>query len=417
MRYKEQYIEKVLSKTNIVDVISKYTDLQKTGEFAESGNFYIGNCPLHKDDKKSMMVYEKDQVFHCFDCGKGGNAAVFLMEMKDLSMSKAVDILARDVGIKPTEQDIAKRTNDILKSNMYDMYKDAAMFYRDRLTKPDGKEALEYLKSRELTDTTIKAFGLGYAPEKGNILYKYLKAKGYTDELMIEGGLVKVSETGPYDMFRNRVMFPIMNEQRRVIAFGGRRLSDDTEKTRYQPKYLNSPETIIFNKSNTLYGVHDLKGAERRYFLLCEGYMDVISLHQAGFKNAVATLGTAFTNTHIPAVQKFTNNLILTFDSDGAGQKAAMRTINALEDSAMGVRVLSMHPCKDPDEFIKQFGAQEYRSRISRSVDKVDFQLRFLASQYDLSDPQQKQEYLSSAVESILSKTRVLEKSIERGRG
>lgn len=397
-RYKEEFIKKVLDKINIVDVIKQSTPLR------EENGLYFGKCVLHKDAGESIVVYPDKQVFHCFGCGKGGNAAVFLMELKNIPMHKAVDRLARMAGITPTQDDVLKRTNDVLKDNMRNIYKDTAIFYRKKLDSPEGAKALEYLKEREISPETIKTFGLGYSPEKGNALYKYLSSKGYSDELMLQSGLIKISETGPYDMFRGRVIFPIMDEDKRVIAFGGRRLNDDDEKAKHTPKYLNSPETLIFNKSNTLYGVNDLKGARRDFFLLCEGYMDVISLHQAGFKNAVATLGTAFTSTHIPAIKKYTNNLVLTFDSDGAGKKAALRTIKALDASGMGVRVLSMAPCKDPDEFIKTLGTKEYYNRITRSVEKVDFQLKCMAEQYDLNDADQKQAYLTKAVETLMKK-------------
>jgi DNA primase len=300
-----------------------------------------------------------------------------------------------------TPNDIVKQNNAVLKDNMYALYKDAAIFYRRKLSTKDGQTAMDYLTQRGIEEKTIKRFGLGYAPAKGNALYKYLSAKGYTDSLMAQAGLIKFSETGPYDMFRGRVMFPILNEEGRVIAFGGRVLNDEQK-----PKYLNSPETLIFNKSNTLYGVHDLKNAPRNYFLLCEGYMDVISLHQAGFRNSVATLGTAFTPTHIPTIERYTKNLVLTYDCDGAGQKAAMRTIGALSNTGFGVRVLSMKPSKDPDEFIKTFGSDEYKMRIARSVDSIDFQLKYMASQYDLDNPEQKQEYLSRAVEAIMDSQR-----------
>lgn len=396
MRYTEDFVKKVLSKVDIVKVVGYFTELH------QQDGLYVGKCPLHKDDGKALVIYPDKQSFHCFGCGKGGNAAVFLMELKNIPMNKAIDRLAKMAGITPTKDDVARRTSDLLKDNLYNIYKDTAIFYRRKLEAAEGAEAVAYLKSRELTDETISRFGLGYSPEKGNALYKYLLTKGYDEELMLQAGLIKISETGQrYDMFRGRVIFPIMDEQRRVMAFGGRRLRDD-EQSKHQPKYLNSPETLIFNKSNTLYGVHDLKGATRDYFLLCEGYMDVISLHQAGFKNSVATLGTAFTQTHIPAVEKYTQKLVLTFDGDGAGQKAAMRTIKALESSDVGVKVLSMAPCKDPDEFIKTYGADEYRNRIARSIDQTDFQLKYMASQYDLDDPAQKHEFLTKAVETFM---------------
>lgn len=395
MRYTEEFTKKVLNATDIISVIGQHTSL------IEKDGVYIGACPLHKDDCESMIVYKDKQSFHCLGCGKGGNAAVFLMEKYDIPMHKAVDRLAKAAGIKPTQADIAKRTGDVLKESLFDVYRDAALFYNRKLHTNEGAKAMEYLQGRELTGDTIKVFGLGYAPSKGNALYKYLSDKGYTQDLLLQAGLIKISETGPYDMFRDRVMFPIRNERGRVIAFGGRRLSDD-EKSKHQPKYLNSPETPIFNKSNTLYGVHDLKDATRDYFLLCEGYMDVIMLHQSGFKNSVATLGTAFTQSHVPVIEKYTKNLVLTFDGDSAGQKAAMRTIQALNGSNIDVRILSMTPCKDPDEFIKTFGKEEYRNRINRSVEQTDFQLKHMATQYDLNDPKQKEEYLKKVVGAII---------------
>lgn len=391
MRYTEDFAKRVLSKVNIVDVIKKHADVSVVGET------YVAKCPFHKDAAKSMVINKDEQVFHCFDCGKGGNAITFLMELKGISMDVALNMLAKDVGITPTQDDVAKQKNTVLKANLYAIYKDAAIFYSKKLSTPDGKVAVDYIEKRGINEKSTRVFGLGYAPAKGNELHKYLKAKGYSDELMLTAGLIKISETGPYDMFRNRLMFPIMDESRRVIAFGGRVLDDDAK-----PKYLNSPETPIFNKSNTLYGIHDIKNADKRFFILCEGNVDVIMLHQNGLKNSVATLGTAFTQLHIPAVKKHTNNLVLSFDSDGAGKKAAMRAIAATRDSGMGLKILSMEPFKDPDEFIKNFGANEYKMRIERGVDPIDFQLKHMASQYDLNNDEQKHKYLSRAVEAII---------------
>lgn len=404
MRYTEDYIKKVLANVNIVNVIKQNTTVYKYD------GVYTAKCPFHDDAKESMIIDADRQVFHCLDCGKGGNAAVFLMELKGMNMARAVGYLAKIAGITPTENDIEKKTNDVLKSNLRSVYKDAAIFYRRKLASEEGKEALEYLKNRKLTDATIAKFGLGYAPGKGNTLYKYLHKKGYTDDLLLQAGLIKLSETGPYDMFRNRVIFPIMDEKSRVIAFGGRVLDDEAK-----PKYLNSPESPIFNKSNTLYGIHDLKDATRDFFILVEGNMDVIQLHQAGIKNSVATLGTAFTPTHIPVIKKYTDKLVLSYDGDQAGQKAAMRTIKAVDGSDIGIRILSMNPCKDPDDFIKLYGVDEYKERINRSMDQTNFQLKFMASQYDITDPAQKQEFLERAVEAIVkSQGREVEISIER---
>jgi DNA primase len=406
MRYKEEFIKKVLDKTDIIKVIGQYANVH------EQNGLYVCKCPLHNDSGESIVIYPEKQAFHCFGCGSGGNAAVFLMQQKKIPMSKAIEQLAKSAGIAITKDDVAKRTNDALKYNLYAIYKDAAIFYRRKMETAEGQVAVQYLKDRNLTDETIKKFGLGYSPAKGNELYKYLMAKGYQEDLMIQSGLIKMSETGPYDMFRGRVIFPIMDEQRRVMAFGGRVLNDEVK-----PKYLNSPETLIFNKSNTLYGIHDIKGANKDYFILCEGNMDVIKLHQAGFKNSVATLGTAFTATHIPVIEKHTNSLVLSFDDDSAGQKAAMRTIRTIGDSQLDVKVLSLNPCKDPDEFINMFGAEEYADRITRSMDQTDFQLKYLAGQYDLTDKEQREEYLMKAVElTIKQKDREINRmEIERG--
>ena len=391
MRFKESFTRKVLEKVNIVDIMKQYTQLE------EKDGVFVGNCPLHKDEQQMMIVYPEKKTFKCYDCGQSGNIAVFLMLKHNVDFDKAIQYLAKKCGISPTEQDIDKTSNAVLKASLYAIYKDAAAYYTSRLQTEEGQEAVEYFKKRELTDETIKKFGLGYSPTQGTSLYKYLVAKGHTEENMLTAGLIRISETGPYDMFRGRMIVPIYDSNNQVIAFGGRVLNDEMK-----PKYLNSPESPIFNKSQTLYGLHDINGANRQYFLLCEGYMDVIALHQAGFKNSVATLGTAFTPTHIPVINQYTNNVILSFDSDGAGKKAATRTIKALENSTMGVRVLSMSPYKDPDEFIKALGKDEYTERIKRSLLKTDYQLKTLAEKYDLTDQEQKDEYLRKAVDFII---------------
>lgn len=399
MRYKESFVKEVLAKTNIVEIIGHYTQL------TEKDGLYYGNCPMHEDKQQSLVIYPDKQVFHCFDCGTGGNAATFLMEKHDITMDKAIKKLAKTAGIVPEKEHEAKRTNDVLKQSLFDINKDAAMFFKRKLESQEGAEAKKYLMDRGLSEDVINTFRLGYAPTKGNALYKYLLQKGYTEDLMVQAGLVRISENGPYDMFRGRVMFPIMDENRKFVAFGGRVMDDS------KPKYLNSPETPIFNKSTTFYGLNDVKDCNNRFFLLCEGYMDVIALHQAGLRNSVAALGTAFTPTHIPVINKYTHNLVLTFDGDEAGKKAAMRAIKALDGSGMGVKVLSMAPYKDPDEFIKTLGKDEYIERMRRSIDKTDFQLKYLAEQYDMNDPEQKQAYLTKAVELMIKGQ---ERSLER---
>lgn len=392
MKYTEEFAKKVISKTDIVRLIARHTPLNL------QGNVYTGDCPFNPNEKDTFVVYPDKQTFHCFDCDASGNAAMFLVLKEDISMTEAIEKLARITRTPITPADINHNNQDILKENMYNIYRDAALFYMNKLQEKDGEQALNYLsQNREFSDATIKRFGLGYAPTKGNALYKYLKAKGYDDEIMLKAGLIKISETGPYDMFRGRVMFPIINEQKRVIAFSGRVLDNAIK-----PKYLNSPETPIFNKSNTLFGIQAVPH-HSPFWLLCEGQADVIALHQAGFNNAVATLGTAFTQTHIPLLKKYTDNkLVLTFDSDDAGQKAAMRAIKTLEGHDINISVISMDPYKDPDEFIKELGPEEYARRIERGMDKINFELKYLSKQFDLNDPQQKQAYLTKAVSRII---------------
>lgn len=330
-------------------------------------------------------MFPEKQAFHCFGCGKGGNAAVFLMEMKNIPMNKAVDILAKKAGITHTPDDISKKQQAALIQNLYNIYKDACIFYQEKLKSDDGKASRDYLESREINEDSIKSFKVGYAPGYGDSLYKYLTAKGYDEDFMIESGLIKVSETGPYDMFRHRVMFPIIDENKRVIGFSGRRLSDGEEAKR-QPKYINSPETLIFNKSTALFGIQHAKSTSKNFIILCEGNLDVITMHQYGFTNAVATMGTALTPAHLPILAKYTNNVLLLFDSDEAGKKATMRAIYVLGDSTLNVKVATLNPYKDADELLRNAGAKYMNDRIMLSQSVIDAQLEITASKFDLSN-------------------------------
>lgn len=385
MTYTEEFAKKVLDKTDITKVIGRYTKLE-----AKDG-VYVGNCVFHKDKNQSLIVYPDKQVFHCLDCGTGGNAATFLMEKEGYkTLSDAIGVLARRAGIKPEQADIVKMNNAILKQNLYNIYRDAALFYNQKLRSPEGANALNYIQGRNVSDDTIRTFGLGYAPSKGKSLYKYLKAKKYTDELMLTAGLIKISETGPYDVFRDRVVFPIMDRQGRVIAMNGRVINPEAK-----PKYLNSPETPIFNKSAAIYGIHDIPKQKGKldYLILVEGNLDVAALHQHGFRNSVATQGTAGTMTHLDILSQYTDNLILAFDSDDAGQKATMRMLDLLQETDMNVRILTTSPAKDAHEFLTDFGADEMQYRIDRSKAPLDFQIQYLAKHYDMTNPDQKKEF------------------------
>ena len=275
------------------------------------------------------------------------------------------------------------------------MHKDAAVFYVYMLKSPEGKIGLDYFKRRELKDETIKSFGLGYSSQRPDALYRYLRSKGYSDSELKESGLVTISERGAKDKFWNRVMFPIMDTNNRVIAFGGRVMGDG------EPKYLNSPETKLFDKSRNLYGLNVAKRTKEKYFLVCEGYMDVISMHQAGFTNAVASLGTAFTSQHGMIMKRYTDEVILCYDSDGAGRKAALRAIPILREAGLKIRVLNMSPYKDPDEFMKNLGPEEFKKRIDAAMNAFLFEITTMKESYDFTDPDDKSRFFHETANKL----------------
>lgn len=410
MKYSKEYAEKVLAATDIVSVISNYVPLK------QNNDQYVGKCPFDKKKIQSLVVFPDSQTFHCFECGEGGNTAVFLMKKEGISFDEALERLAVQAHITPTEADLREPKDLVVINNLQKAYRDAAIFYINKLNSPDGKDGMSYLKARKLDDKTIKNWGLGFAPAKGNMLSKYMKNLGYSDDLLLQAGLIKVSETGPYDFFRNRVMFPIVNADNIVVAFSGRVLDDA------KPKYLNSPESIIFNKGCTFFGMNKAgKYMEKNNrCLICEGQMDVIRLHQAGFKEAIAPMGTAMTHAHVPFIVEKAQNIIITTDSDAAGQKAVMRAIKNLSSSNVNIRILDMSPHKDPDEFITIEGPEAYQERIKEARSSDDFVLQYLSQKYDMSDPEQKEKYLQDAVNTIIDlndrKERIKESRMERDR-
>ena len=399
--YSEDLIEEVRSRNDIVDVISQYVKLQK------KGGGYMGLCPFHNEKTGSFHVSPGRQTFHCFGCGVGGNVFTFLMKYENATFPEVVRELAERTGVSlPTEERSpeAKRAAD-KKSRLLEVQKEAATYYYALLRSPRGKAAYEYFKKRELTDETMRAFGLGYSDKYSDDLYRYLKSKGYEDELLRESGLVSFDERrGGHDKFWNRAMFPIMDMRGKVIGFGGRVMGDG------EPKYLNSPETPIFDKSRNLYALHLARRSKRPQLLLCEGYMDVIALHQAGFDNAVASLGTAFTTGHAGLLRRYTKEVYLTFDSDGAGIKAALRAIPILKEAGLPSKVIHMEPYKDPDEFIKALGAEEFQKRIDGAENSFFFTLRILERDYDLSDPQGKTAFQQEVARRLLG----FEEELER---
>lgn len=378
MYYPEQVVDEVSRANDIVDLVGQYVKLKR------SGNRYTGLCPFHNEKTPSFSVSGDSQLYYCFGCGAGGNIYTFLMEYENLTFAEAIKYLADRASITlPEDNGQADRSQDLKRKQMLEANKMAATYYHYLLKNDVGKMGMEYFKKRGLSDETIRNFGLGFAPAASNALYRYLKKKNFSDEILKDSGLVKIDEKGAYDRFWNRVMFPIMDVNNRVIGFGGRVLGDGL------PKYINSPETKLFDKSRNLYGLHAAKKSRKDFFLLCEGYMDVISLHQAGFTNAVAALGTAFTPQHAMLIKRYVKKVICTFDSDGAGVKAALRAIPILQEAGLQVRILNMTPYKDPDEFIKNLGAEAYEERIKEAKNSFLFEISILRKEFNFQDPAQ----------------------------
>ena len=392
MYYSDEIIEEVRSRNDIVDVISAYVKLQK------KGSSYFGLCPFHNEKSPSFSVSRQKQMYYCFGCGAGGNVFTFLMEYENYSFVEALRYLADRAGVDLPEQEYseAERRRADEKAVLLEIHKRAAQFYYVQLKSSQGEQAMAYLRGRQLGDDTIKAFGLGYSSKFSNTLYQFLKSKGYADDMLAKSGLITMDEKhGPHDKFWNRVMFPIMDANNRVIGFGGRVMGDA------KPKYLNSPETLIFDKSRNLYGLNRARTTIKSYFLLCEGYMDVISLHQAGFTNAVASLGTALTAGHASLIKRYVQEVYLTYDSDDAGTRAALRALPILKDAGITAKIIRMEPYKDPDEFIKNLGAEAFEERIEKARNGFMFSLEILEKDYDLKSPEGKTGFLNEAARRL----------------
>ena len=399
--FSDDIIEEVRSRNDIVDVIGQYVHLTK------KGSTYFGLCPFHNEKTGSFFVSPNKQMYYCFGCGAGGNVFTFMMQYENFTFGEAMEALADRAGVALPKQEYSaaqKREAD-KKQRLLEINKEAARYFYTLLRNDRGKHALAYFQKRELSEETMKKFGLGYSDQYSDDLYRYLRSKGYEDEILKESGLVTIDERrGGYDKFWNRAMFPIMDVHNKVIGFGGRVMGDG------EPKYLNSPETPIFDKSRNLYGLNFARTTKKPQFLLCEGYMDVIALHQAGFDNAVASLGTSFTNGHANLLKRYTKEVYLTFDSDGAGVKAALRAIPILKEAGLTAKVINMRPYKDPDEFIKALGAEEYQKRIDEAENSFMFEVRMLERDYDLSDPESKTKFFYAVAQKILN----FEEELER---
>ncbi len=402
MFYPEEIIEEVRQRNDIVDIISSYVKLKKTG------SNYMGLCPFHSEKSPSFSVSGSKQMYHCFGCGVGGNVFTFVMEYENYSFVEAVQYLADRSGVQLPKVEMtpeAKRQADI-RNRILEVNKEAAKYYVYQLHTKQGQKALDYLKGRELSDDTILKFGLGFSNKYSDDLYQYMKKKGFDDSLLKETGLFTMDEKrGVNDKFWNRVMFPIMDMNSKVIGFGGRVMGDG------KPKYLNSPETKAFDKSRNLYGLHLARQARSRSMILCEGYMDVIAMHQAGFSNAVASLGTAFTGLQANLLKRFADEVLLLYDSDEAGIKAALRAIPILKEAGLPAKVVRLKPYKDPDEFIKAQGKEAFQKRLDEAMNSFYFEIEVLEQNFDLQDPEGKTKFFNEIAKKLLQFTEKLERN------
>lgn len=406
MLYPQELIEEVRSRNDIVSVIGSYIHLQKRG------SNHMGLCPFHNEKTPSLSVSSSKQMYHCFGCGVGGNVFTFIMEYENYTFLEALKFLADRAGVQLPEQEYSeeekKQMN--LRSRLLEVNKEAAKYFYYQMKSSGGQAAFRYLTSRGLTEEIIKRFGLGYSNRYRDDLYRYLKKLGYNDLLLAQSGLVTIDEElGARDKFRDRVIFPIMDTNHRVIGFGGRVMANTGKEI---PKYLNSPETKIFDKSRNLYGLNFAKSSRKQNILLCEGYLDVIALHQAGFTNAVAALGTAFTPFHANLLKRYTKEVLLTFDSDSAGIQAALRAIPILKEAGLSVKIVDMNPYKDPDDFIKALGIEAYQERIDQAKSSFFFEIDMLQKNYDLSDPEQKTKFFYEIAKRLVGFQEELERNV-----
>ena len=401
MFYSEDLIEEVRSRNDIVDVINSYVSLKK------KGNTYTACCPFHNEKTPSFHVSRDKQLYHCFGCGAAGTVYTFLQQYENYTFPEAVEFLADRAGVVLPKREMTERERMEADYNsaLREINKMAAGYFYYALRMKDGEPARNYLTERGLSEDTIRNFGLGYSRMYRDDLYKYLKQKGYSDELLKDSGLVRFDEKhGASDVFWNRVMFPIMDLNGKVIGFGGRVMGDGL------PKYVNSQETRIYEKRRHLYGFHLARRSKREGYILCEGYMDVISMHQAGFDNATASLGTAFTIQQAMLLKRYTDKVYLAYDSDGAGVNAAQKAIPILREVGISARVINMQPYKDPDEFMKNLGAEEFEKRIVQAESSLMFQVRIAAGNYNQQDPEGRTQFQQEVVKLVA----VLKDPLER---
>ena len=399
-----EYIEELTRRTDIVELVGSYVQLKR------KGRLYGGLCPFHSEKTPSFYVYPDTQSFYCFGCQAAGDAISFVRKINSIDYPEAVKLLAARAGMpEPQEDDKTGR----MRSRILSMNKEAARFFHACLnsTVEEARQARAYWRRRGLDDKTIARFGLGYAPDDGQALYLYLRDKGYNQQELDASGLFKRSQSGRiYCLFWKRVMTPIFDLRGNIIAFGGRVLDDS------KPKYVNSPETLVYHKSDTVFALQIAKKSASRRFVLCEGYMDVISMHQAGIDTAVCACGTALTPDQIKLISQYADEVILSYDSDEAGQKATLRSLELFRNSPVRVGVLQIPGAKDPDEYIKKYGADRFKALLDGVGNALDFRLGRLRSQYDLKQDAQRLEYVKEAVEMLAQRSNPTEQEVYAGR-
>ena len=381
MYYSDELVEEIRAKNDIVDIVSGYVKLTKKGAS------YFGLCPFHNEKSPSFSVSPIKQMYYCFGCGAGGNVFSFLMNYENFTFQESLKALAQRAGVDLPREEYsaeAKKAAD-KKAILLEINKEAAKYFYYQLRGKQGEIGHHYLTKRGLSEETLQKFGLGFANKTSNDLVLYLKNKGYRDEQIIQAGLASADERyGVHDKFWNRVIFPIMDVNHRAIGFGGRVMGEGN------PKYLNSPETPVFDKSRNLYGLNFARTARKNNMILCEGYMDVIALHQAGFTQAVASLGTAFTSGQANLLRRYTDQVLLAYDSDGAGTGAALRALGILRETGLSGKVIELKPYKDPDEFIQNLGREAFQERIDQAENGFLFEIRMLKQRFNVYDPEEK---------------------------
>ena len=408
MAFPPAFLDELTARNPIEDVVGQYVSLKR------SGSNLFGLCPFHGEKTASFSVAPDKGIYYCFGCHKGGSVINFQMEIEGLSYPDAVRALAKRVGMEvPEDEQYQSRYRQ--QERLWALHKEAARFFHSQLYAPVGAEALKYAYGRGMPKSVLTKFGIGYAPDSWTSLVDALRKKGYTDQELRDSGLVTVSRKNGnlFDRFRDRLMFPIIDVRGNVIGFGGRIMND---KDKNAAKYLNSPETLIFNKRKNLFALNLAKKSKLGYLILVEGYMDAIALHQYGFDCAVASLGTALTEDGAALLSKYTDQVILIYDGDAAGQNATQRAIPILEKAGLQVKVLKMRDAKDPDEFLKKFGADRFKILLEESSNRVEYQLNAILKKYDLRDDDQKVKYLQESAELISSLPSSVQREVYAGR-